>query len=109
MAQPPRTTLNQQWKWVGGEQSGLGQQILGGMNNALTGYFSISGRRHKSVLFYTWRTEKTSARKHQSDSLQCFHDATCQPEHDGQLQPQGSITGEERLILDTALWCIDEK
>lgn len=40
---------------------------------------------------------------HESDSLKCFHDATNQLEHDGQVQPQECITGKERLILDVAL------
>lgn len=32
-----------------------------------------------------------------------------QLEHDGQEQPQESITEKERLILDMALPCVDEK
>lgn len=46
---------------------------------------------------------------HKFDSSQCFHDATRQLEHDGQVQPQESITEKERLILAMALQYIDEK
>lgn len=58
------------------------------------------------VLHMTEREDVSETHTHTHD---CFHDATRQLEHDGQVQPQEPITEEGRLILNMALRHIDEK
>lgn len=67
------------------------------LDNAVIGYFVIN---IDAMYLFSFTHDGTRAR--QLNTLfkkKCFHDATCQLEHDGQAQPQESITEEQRLIF----------
>ena len=79
------------------------------LENTVIGYFVISIDAMYLFCFTHDGTRGRQLNTHKSYSFKCFHDATSQPEHDGQARPQESITESERLILDMALRCMDEK
>lgn len=81
--------------------------------NAVIGYFVNTLFNIDAMYLFCFtlgtRGRQLNTHTYKSASTKCFHDATCQLEHDGQVQPQESITGKERLILDMGARCIDEK
>lgn len=79
--------------------------------NAVIGDFVIRLLEINAVYLFCFTLDGTRGRQLTPSLIppSVFMMQPNQLEHDGQVQPQESITGEQRPILDMALRCIDEK